>query len=133
MLGARPSEAFPSTKYHRCRECRGKLDAPAETDALAFCSRECHRRFYLRHCLVCEREKSRKSPSTYRGAPYARWAPARTRRWDGLFADEHELGNELAPTVACDKLPSVEINKCWGWIDPRQERLFFGLDVSWRN
>jgi hypothetical protein len=66
------SEAFAAPKkHHHCRQCRSKLSTLTESSALAFCTRDCHRRFYLGHCLVCEREKSRKSPSPYCGAACA--------------------------------------------------------------
>jgi hypothetical protein len=61
----------PTRQYHHCRQCRAKLAIVVETDALAFCCRDCHCRFYLGHCLVCEREKSRKSPSPYCSAACA--------------------------------------------------------------
>jgi hypothetical protein len=55
------------TEYHRCRQCRGKLAAIVESDALAFCCRDCHRRFYWARCLVCEKPKSAMARSPYCG------------------------------------------------------------------
>jgi hypothetical protein len=49
-------------QYHHCRQCRSKLPRPTENHRQAFCSKDCHRKFYLHHCLVCERDTPPKSP-----------------------------------------------------------------------
>ena len=48
---------------HQCRRCRLKLAEPTENPRSAFCCRGCHRQFYDRHCLACERPMERKSSS----------------------------------------------------------------------
>jgi hypothetical protein len=47
--------------WHYCRQCRSKLAAVVESEASAFCSRDCYRRF----CLVCEEPKSKQARSPY--------------------------------------------------------------------
>jgi hypothetical protein len=40
----------------RCRQCRGKLPAPTESEHRGFCTRFCYDRFYRSRCRVCERD-----------------------------------------------------------------------------
>ena len=42
----------------RCRHqnCRTKLTIPTDNHHKAFCTPDCHRRFYKRKCLVCEKD-----------------------------------------------------------------------------
>ena len=47
-------------RYH-CRRCRLKLAEPTENPRSAFCCRGCHRQFYDKHCLACERPMERKT------------------------------------------------------------------------
>jgi hypothetical protein len=52
-----------SDAKHHCRRCRLKLAEPTENPRSAFCCRGCHRQFYERHCLACERDMERKPSS----------------------------------------------------------------------
>jgi hypothetical protein len=61
------SELAPTKQYHHCRQCRAKLAAVAESEAFAFCCRDCHRRFYRARCLICEKPKSAQVRSPYCG------------------------------------------------------------------
>src|SRR5262249_51343503 len=42
---------------HRCRHCRSKLPVPVENPHRAFCTRGCYSSFYLKRCVVCEKDK----------------------------------------------------------------------------
>ena len=44
---------------HYCRNprCRMKLPAPVDNPRKVFCTRGCHSSFYLKRCLVCEKDK----------------------------------------------------------------------------
>ena len=51
--------AIETKLYHRCRnpKCRVKLSPAADNKHKAFCCRGCYNSFYLKQCIVCEREK----------------------------------------------------------------------------
>jgi hypothetical protein len=44
---------------HFCRHCRAKLKAPTANHREAFDSKGCHRSFYRKRCIVCERDMPR--------------------------------------------------------------------------
>jgi hypothetical protein len=50
---------FAQELRHRCRNphCRTKLNQPVENLRKAFCNRGCNDSFYLKRCLVCEKDK----------------------------------------------------------------------------
>jgi hypothetical protein len=50
---------FAEDLRHRCRNphCRTKLNQPVENLHTAFCKRGCYDSFYLKRCLVCEKDK----------------------------------------------------------------------------
>jgi hypothetical protein len=54
---------FAQDLRHYCRNphCRMKLKQPVENPHKAFCTPGCHSSFYLKHCLVCEKDKPVKS------------------------------------------------------------------------
>jgi hypothetical protein len=47
------------TARHHCRRCRSKLSAAVENPRDAFCCRGCHRLFFAKRCLVCEKKMER--------------------------------------------------------------------------
>jgi len=54
---------FTQELRHRCRnpKCRMKLKTPVANQHHAFCTPGCHSSFYLKRCLVCEKEKPAQS------------------------------------------------------------------------
>jgi hypothetical protein len=55
---------YDSTRErHYCRNprCRSKLPAPVANLRDAFCTKGCHKSFYLHRCLVCEGPLERKA------------------------------------------------------------------------
>ena len=72
---------------HRCRNprCRMKLKAPVDNPHKAFCTKGCYDSFYLKRCVVCEKEK----PSGRSDRKFCRRPKCRTEyhKNPGLFGE----------------------------------------------
>ena len=87
MLQIEHQEQFSQLLRHRCRNprCRMKLKAPVDNPHKAFCTKGCYDSFYLKRCVVCEKEK----PSGRSDRKFCRRPKCRTEyhKNPGLFGE----------------------------------------------
>ena len=87
MLQIGHQEQFSQDLRHYCRNrhCRSKLKAPVDNPHKAFCTKGCYDSFYLKRCVVCEKEK----PSGRSDRKFCRRPKCRTEyhKNPGLFGE----------------------------------------------
>jgi len=108
--------AISARHYCRNPRCRSKLSAPVPHRRDAFCTKGCHSSFYLRRCLVCERElpTGRRSDAKLCRMPKCRSSYRRNPaifEFRGLGTGTANLGSKTPDFI--DPKPPLKPDRPW--------------------